>query len=365
MEVGVVGGVTWLFGHQQGRPRLLHLDREGGLAATEVPLADAELGAASGAEIWLYAPGRGAELPARWLAVDVAEVDAPAPGPVEALALEGPSWATAFAVGSERALLVLGSPEAARLVVLDRRTRAPVGPPRSLPVGMVPQRAFCGARRCGLVAIRDEGGGPARRLVLLATDGVGEAVETPLAPGWIGAVAVDAAGDRVVVAWDDHEGVKARVVAREELAPGEILGAPRGARARPGLALLPGPAGPRLALARSRDWWSAPVEGRGLGAPLAIGGRGALLGAALADGVVWLDIDARVELVSGMHLADTTLAAGFTPASGEPSRRTLLSAPEEVAVHLLTRPGRAAALVVPEGGAGSGPRLYPLRGPCP
>jgi len=228
----------------------------------------------------------------------------------------------------------------------------------------VPLGAVCDARRCGVVAIRDEGGGPQRRLVLVTTDGVREPAETQLAPGWIGAVELDATGDRVVVAWEDLERVHVRVVARAGLTPGEIFTAPGDARARPGVALLKGPS-THLAAARSGGWWSAPLgAGGSLGGPREIGGPGVLLGASLADGLVWLDIDARVELVSGMHLADTRIAAGFTPWRGAPTRWRVLSAADELQIHLLTRPGRAAVLVVPQGDT-LGPRFYPLREPCP
>lgn len=364
-EVGVAGGVTWLYGHQRERPLLLHLDRRGDLAMTEAPLADAERGAVFGAQLWLYAPGRG-DLPARWSSVDVTEADAPAPGPVETLALAGPSSAAAFAVGSERALLVLRSVEVTSMVVVDRTTRAPVGAPQPLPAGMVPLGAVCDARRCGVVAIRDEGGGPERRLVLVTTDGVREPAETQLAPGWIGAVKLDTTGERVVVAWEDLGRVHVRVVARAGLIPGEIVTVPGDARARSGVALLRGPSSTHLAAARSGDWWSAPIgEGGSLGGSRGVGGPGVLLGAPLSDGLVWLDIDARVELVSGMHLADTSIVAGFAPWQGAPTQGSLLSAADELQVHLLTGPGRAAVLVVPNAGQLVGPRFYPLRGVCP
>jgi hypothetical protein len=375
IEVGVAGGANWLFGYAESDAALLRLGAAGELARTPVPLRNTQAAATLGDRIYLYAP-REAEpaAPPRWTVVDATDPDAPRVG--EALPLELPAthtYPSAFAVGARRAVLVVGY-EPRALVSVDPRTRRAVGAPHVLAPGTLPVQASCGDDRCAVLAIRDEGGGPARRLVALRADPEGRVTEELLAPGWIGAPHVAVHGERVLVAWSEHAGVRLRALDRTGRALGPAHAPPAGGQE----ALLAGLARPRLALGGRDGWSAAEVADDGSTGPLrALAGasHAFLTGATLADGLAWASISGEVgydELGSSgimMHSWSTRIVGGFAANDGATSSTSLVttggSGRGGFGVWVLVRDGRAAVLTVPQGEAyGEPSRLFSLRAPC-
>lgn len=382
IDIGVAAGTRWLFGYAGGDAVLARLGPAGELALTPAPLRNAQAAAIEGDRIWLYAP-RESDAPARWTAIDVADPDAPRTGAVTPVGLSAQySFAGAFAVGRRRAVVVFGLADARALAVLDTTTGALVRPPTPLEQGTLPVQAFCADDRCGVVAIRDEGGGPSRRLIVLrATDGA--VAEELLAPDWIGAVHVMPSRDRVLVLWDEQAGLRLRALDRTGRPLGPAVGPPAGPSPQSYRGeLLPGLAAPRLAVGERGRWSVAALGPDATPGPLrAVAGaeHPFFTGATLDDGLAWASISGDVSYdelgPSGpmVHSWRTRVSAGFLADDGASHHSEVVSTGGAgrggFGVWVLVRPGRAAVLTVPEGDArgwpGNEARLSSLRAPCP
>lgn len=383
INLGEVAGVTWLFGYAAGDAVLARLGRAGELATTKVPLHNAQAGAIDGDAIWLYAPRESDAIPTRWAAVDVRDPDAPVTGPVEPLQVGARlDYAVSLAVGTRRALVVTGVPDEREMVLLDRATRAAVAPPHAPGKGFLPVASFCDDARCAVVAVTDEGGGPERRLVVIRVLADGAREQEPLAPGWIGLPHAADLGDRVVVAWPDHDGASLRALDRWGRTVGPIEHVPKASYA-PSEALLAADGRAALALGGRDGWTVRPIgPDAALGPPRTIPGTPLhfLLGAPLVDGLAWINVggDVRYEEIghSGAmtHAWHSSVVAGFLPDGDAPVTRTEISSsggPGRGGLDpfLLVRPGAASVLVVPRGDAqtfsADTATLTPLRTPCP
>jgi len=374
IHLGEAGGVTWLYGHVGGEAALARLDAAGGLATTGVPLREVQAGALDGDQIWLYAPRAAGEAASRWLAVDVRDPDAPVVGPVAPLQVGARlDEAAAFAVGPRHAVLVAGALDDRELILLDRRTRAAVAPPHPLGPGFAPVHASCGADGCAVVAVTDEGGGPARRLVVVRVRADGTRDQEPLAPAWVGRPHAAAAGDRVVVVWPDAGGVSLRALDRDGRPVGPAVPVSKDSPSGPAT-LLAADGRVVLALAGRAGWSVAALGPDAAPGPLrAVPGapHSFLLGAPLVDGLAWVNVGGDVHL-DMIHTWRSEVVAGFLPADGAaPTHRSLASAggPGRGGLdpQLLVRPGAAAVLLSPRGDALGEFRgqLAPLRAPCP
>lgn len=381
LVLGESAGVSWLFGYAAGKAVLVHLGRDGGLALTDVPLHNAQVGAVAGARIWLYAPGESPTVPTRWTAIDVGDPDAPITGPVVPVKLGAKfDHAVMLAVDTRRALVIVGPPDDRELVLLDTTTHAAIAPPHALGAGFEPVHAWCADDRCAVVGITDEGGGPARRLVVIRVRADGTREPEQLAPGWIGQPHAGAQGDRVIVTWQDEDGLAYRALDRWGRPLGPAVPVPW-ARDRPirGDTLLHADGAVMLAVGEHRRW---SVAALGQGSTIAAfrelpGATGFLLvGAPLGDGLAWVNIDGDVsydEMGPGVmtHSWRSQAVAGFLPTTGAPTRIDVASGGDGgrggFEPLMLVRPGAAAALVVPRGDASHfhTPVLAPLRAPCP
>ncbi|MCB9701015.1 MAG: hypothetical protein H6711_03925 [Myxococcales bacterium] len=383
LDLGTIAGVRWLFGYSAGAAVLAHLGPTGDLALTPVPLHNAQIGASSGARIWLYAPRESATTPTRWTAIDVGDPEAPTLGPIEPLTLGAElDYAAALAVGQGRALVVAGTLERHQIVAVDTARRRAVGPPIDMGAGFLPVYASCEVDRCAVVAVLDEGGGPARRLAVVRVDARGRHTQELLAPEWVSQPHAAAGGDRWFVQWQDHEGTKLRALDRagQPLAPARAVPWPKDRWIR-GDALLAGDDEVVLALG-DRERWSVasvgPDAALGPFRALPEATRYFLVGAPLADGLAWINIDGDVsydEIGEGsgvmVHSWRAAAIAGFLPATGDPPPTIPVASGGGPGrggfdVFLLTRPGAAAALAVPRGDASdfARPTLTQLRVPC-
>lgn len=382
IDVGVAAGHGWLFGYTKFEAALIGLGPAGELALTKVPLQNTQAAAVAGERIYLYAPREGADVPARWTVVDVAEPDAPRTGAVTPVGIAAElSFASAFAVGRRRAVVVYGLREASELALLDAATGAAVREPAPLERDLLPIKAFCADDRCGVVAIRNEGGGPARRLVMLRAATEGPIEHELLGQDWVGEVHVVEAGERVFVQWSGHEGSTIEVFDRagRPLAPA-FEPAEGSAQATFSGELLGGLAAPVLAFGERGRWSIAALADSGAPGPLRVV-PGAVhyffTGASLDDGLAWASISGNVSYdeigKSGamVHSWQTRITAGFFAADGTEHHSDVVTTGGPgrggFGVWVLVRPGRAAVLTVPEGDArqwaGAG-KLFPLRGPC-
>jgi hypothetical protein len=381
IDIGVAGGASWLFGHAGGKAALLGLGRAGELAVTPVPLQNTQAAAIEGPRIWLYAPRELPDVPARWTAIDVGDPDAPRTGAVTPVAIAARlSFASAFAVGRRRALVVYGLDDGRELALLDTATGAAVRT-AALERDLQAKQAFCADDRCAAVAIRAESSGPGRRLVVLRASA--DAVEDELlAPDWVGEVHVVEAGERVIVQWSGHEGPRLRALDRAGRPLGPAIAAADPSRSFHRCELLPGPAGPVLALGERGRWSFAALAADATPGPLraATGAKHYFLtGVGLDEGLAWASISGDVSYDelgdSGamVHSWRTRITAGFTGHDGSEHHADIVSAGGPgrggFGVWVLVRPGRAAVLTVPEGDAsdlgGERARLFPLRAPCP
>jgi hypothetical protein len=380
IALGEVAGATWLFGYASEGAVLARLDRAGGLAKLKVPL-DAQAGAIDGDAIYLYASRQGDDAPTRWLTVDAGDPDAPQLGAVEALQVGATvDYAAGLGVGAERALVITGHIDARELVVLDRRTRSAVTPPHPLGGGFLPVHTFCDRDRCAVIGVADEGGGPARRLVVIRALADGTREQEQLAPGWIGQPHAAELGDSVIVAWPGDGGLFLRALDR--------WGRPRGPavkQAQPDVppgreALLHADGAVALAIGGGDGWSFAPVAPDatvGKFSKISAARRSFLLGAPLDDGLAWIDVGGDVDYSqlgdSGawIHSWRSAASAGFVPASGAPPVHHDIAAGGGGGrggfdPYMLVRPGTASALVVPRGDADGFEQtvLAPLRIPC-
>lgn len=384
LAVGEAGGVTWLFGQFDNHsPVLAHLAADGTLAAAAVPLA-AQAGAIAGASVWLYAPRRSDEVPARWVSVDVGDPEHPVVGAVAPLLVDGVTLtdAAAFAVSERRALLVTGERAARQLILLDPATRAAVAPPHALGEGFDPLHAACTADSCVVVAMTDDETHTHQRLVVLRVLPDGSSEREPLAPVWAGRPHAADLGDRVIVSWPDEHDLNLHVLDRQGRSVGPTVPVPwdsdhwnrKTALLRAGGAVM-------LAIAETDDRWSvAPVGPHGtIGPRRRIPGADLqnLVGVPMDDGLVWLGFGGEVShnefgssVLTQTWRAEVT--GGFLPISGDPAPlRQFVRGDGDgdgrFEPHILVRPGAAAALIVPRGDADhdSDPVLVPLRAACP
>ncbi len=381
IALGEAGGVTWLFGHAAGEAALAHLGPDGALALTRVPLRDAQAGAIAGARIWLYASRESDTAPTRWTSVDISDPDAPIPGPVVPVKVGAKlDHATTLAVGARRALVITGMPDDRELVLLDPATNAAIAPPHALGPGFAPTHAFCEVDRCAVVGVTDEGGGPARRLVVIRTLADGTREQELLAPGWIGQPHAARHDDHVIVTWTDHDGLRLRALDPRGRPVGPAMAVPWD-RSRPirDHTLLHADGAVMIAVDEGARWAVAPVgPTRTPGAFRELPGASGhlLVGAPLDDGLAWVEIGGEVnyeDIGDGMmiHWWQSRAVGGFLPADGAVTRIDLASGAGDgrggFQAFMLTRPGAAAALVLPRGDARSShqPVFADLRRPCP
>lgn len=382
INLGDIDGVSWLFGYAAGDAVLAHLAPDSTLATIKVPLHNAQAGAIDGSKIWLYAPKESNDVPTRWTAIDVSDPDRPVTGDVVPLTVGARlDYADALAVGPRRALVITGVPDERELVLLDPATRAAVAPPQTLGKGFEPVHAFCADDRCSVVAIADEGGGPTRRLVVVRVLADGAREQELLAPDWIGQPHAAELADEVIVAWPEREGLKIRAL--------DLWGRPRGP-ATPvpwdskkyirHTNLLASHAGVVLAIGE-RERWSVTTIGPGaVPGPLReipASPRYFLVGAPLDDGLAWINLGGDVsyeELGRGVmtHFWQAEAVGGFLPTTGDPTPPLPVGSGSGggrggLEPFVLTRPGAAAALLVPRGDADnfSDPSFTPLRTLCP
>lgn len=380
IDVGHIGGVSWLFGYADGDAVLAHLGPRATLVRTPVPLHNARLAAREGPRIWLYAPDEGApDAPSRWTAVDVADPEAPITGAVQPVTLgETHTGATAFAVGSRRALVVADD----ALIVIDTAARKPVRASTALGPGFAPVHASCDVEHCAVIGVSDEGGGPTRRLVVHRAGPDGAVEREQLAPGWISEPYATVSGGRTFVLWSDDDGPKLRALDARGRPVGPVLAPPDAARFERE-ALLPGELAPRVGLLAGGLWSVAAIDRTALGPLRELPGANLyrLGGVALDDGLVWIGVDADVsydEMGPGgptTHSWRSRVVAGFLSddAATAPTSAELAASGGGgrggLEVFTLFRPGAAAALIVPRGDAsshaGERARMVPLRTPCP
>jgi hypothetical protein len=380
--LGEAAGITWLFGAASGDGVLAHLGPDGALALTRVPLHDAQVGAVAGARIWLYAPRESDAVPTRWTSVDIRDPDAPIPGPVVPVKVGAKfDAATLLAVGTRRALIITGVPDDRELVLLDPLTNAAIAPPHALGRGFAPVHAFCEVERCAVVGVTDEGGGPARRLVVIRTLADGTREQELLAPGWIGQPHAGRHDDHVIVTWTDRDGLRLRALDQGGRLAGPTLAVPWDSRRTLRNDTLLHADGAVMIALGERGRWSVASVGpkRTPGAFRELPGAAGhlLVGAPLDDGLAWVDIDGEVtydEIGDGImaHWWRSRAVGGFLPAADGAATQIDLAAGAGdgrggLQAFMLTRPGAAAALVVPRGDAISfhKPVFTPLRLPCP
>ena len=126
LRTGDTAVVTASAPHAEGDAHNHHCDirlRPGGLALTRVPLHNAQVGAVADARIWLYAPRESEVVPTRWTTIDVRDPDAPITGPVVPVKVGAKlDYADTLAVGSRRALVIVGGSGERELVLLDPTT---------------------------------------------------------------------------------------------------------------------------------------------------------------------------------------------------------------------------------------------------
>ncbi|APR79111.1 Hypothetical protein A7982_04458 [Minicystis rosea] len=384
LVAGTIAGVTWLVGISADGPALAHLGPTGEIALTKVPLAHADAAAVDGESIWLYELSQKGVGPARWTVVDVRDPDAPVFHPPVAVpsnvTLDAP---VALAVGTGRALLVTGTLAARELVLLDTAKHAPVRPPVVMDNGFLPTHAFCGGAHCAVVGVANEGGGPERRLVVVrfAPDGTTEREQ--LAPGWISAVRAAESPQRVIFLWSDEGGTRLRALdlRGHPVGPATIVPPNTSTKIRGEPRLIPTEGAPLFASLQHDRWAVAPIAPDAtLGAFREVPGAALpfFTGALLDDGLAWASLggDVRYRQVgpSYIHTWTSRVVSGFVSTSStEDHSASELSAGfgdgrAGFEVFVLTRPGRAATLVVPRGDATLSPsgksRAHTLRVPC-
>ena len=379
--LGDIDGVTWLFGYAGGEAVLAHLAADDTLATIKVPLHNAQAGAIEGPRIWLYAPKESAEIPTRWTSVDVTDPDRPILGDVVPLTLGARlDYADVLAVGTRRALVITGVPDDRQLVLLDTATRTSVRQPHPLGTGFEPVHASCDVDRCAVIAITDEGGGPERRLVVVRALADATLEVERLAPDWIGQPHAARRGDQILVAWPDRDGVRLRALDHHGRILGPIVPVPWDSkRWIRDVTLLHADGDVTLAIGERERWSVAtvgPLAALGPLRELPGTGRYFLTGAPLADGLAWINVGGDVtydEMGPGVmtHSWRSEVVAGFLPTTGDPPPPQTLASDGGggrggFEAHVLTRPGAAAALVVPRGDADnfSAPVFAPLRIPC-
>jgi hypothetical protein len=381
LMLGEAAGVTWIFGYAAGDAVLAHLGLDGGLALTRVPLHNAQVGAVADARIWLYAPRESEAVPTRWTTIDVRDPDAPITGPVVPVKVGAKlDYADTLAVGSRRALVIVGGSGERELVLLDPTTHAAIAPPHALGAGFEPVHAWCADDRCAVVGITDEGGGPARRLVVIRVRADGTHEQELVAPGWIGLPHAAARGDHVIVSWKDDDGLAVRALDRRGHPLGPAIPVPWDSNRRiRGDTLLHADGAVMLAVGELGRWSVAAFGQDATPGPFRElpGATGFLLvGAPQGEGLAWINVDGDVsydEMGPGVmtHFWRSRAVAGFLPASGAPTQVELASGAgggrggfEPL---MLVRPGAAAALVVPRDDAAdfSTSVLVRLRLPCP
>jgi hypothetical protein len=383
LDIGLIAGVRWLFGYVSYDAVLVHLGPSGEPALTKVPLDNPLVAAVERERIWLYACSQiGTPVTARWTSIDVSNPDRPTTGPVVPVRTGARrDYASAFAVGAGRALLVTSPEEGSELLLLDTATRAVMRAPFPLGKGFLPVRAFCDGDRCAVVAVVNEGGGPGRRLVVVRAAPDGAVVEEQLAPGWVSDVRSAEIGDQVILSWGEQDGYELRALDRRGLPVGPAVAVPwdRSRRIRSDV-LLQGDGAVLLALGERDRWSVAPVgPGAALGPFRDVPGAGlyGLAAAPLDDGLAWASVggDVSYETVGDVHFHTWkgTVVVGFAPASdaGAPSNAVVASGANlgrgGYEVFMLTRPGAAGVLVVPRDDALSSldhRRFVLLRAPC-
>lgn len=370
-------GVTWLYGQAAGGPALAHLGADDRLALTPVPLR-AEAGAAAGDRVWLYT----AEAPTRWLSVDVSDPERPVPGAVAALTTGARQDAAAvFAVGPRRAVVVVGPRFEFELVLLDTATHAAVAPPHPLGVSFGPLAAACGDDGCFVLAVDSPGDDIASHLVVLRVLPDGAREQEEVARDWSGQLHVARRGEQVLALWSTLEGIRLRALDREGRLLGPVVSVPWDSKRKireTGLFHADGAV--VLAVGEQSRWSVAVVGPHGNLGPLrelAGADRRFLAGAPLDDGLAWINVGEAArpdEPGAGVltRALEIEAVGGFLPTTGEPGRPTSVvlddsGVPGGHALHVLTRPGAAAALVVPRGelAAATRPVLTPLRASCP
>lgn len=378
IELGEAAGVTWLFGYADSDAVLAHLGADGGLAPfTKVPLHNAQAGAVAGDKIWLYAPRESDTVPTRWTAIDVRDPDAPVVGPVVPVKTGAKhDYAQMLAVDARRALVIVGFADDSELVLLDPSTHTAIAPPHPLGKGFEPVHAMCADDRCAVVGVTDEGGGPDRRLVVIRVLADGTSEQELLAPGWIGQPHAAEHGDQLLVTWTDDDGLNMRALDLRGRPAGPVTPVPW-ARDLRNDTLLHADGIVMLAVGERGRWDIAALGPNTTPGPFRElpGARGYfLVGAPLGDGLAWVNVDGDVsydEMGPVMtHSWHSRAVGGFLPTEGAPTQQDLASGSDGgrggFQAYILTRPGAAAALVVPRDDAMNfhQPVFAPLRAPC-
>lgn len=366
VALGDHDGITWLFGHAGGEPVLAHLGADDRLALTPVPLADVTAGTIAGGHIWLAS----ATPSARWLAVDIRDPERPVAGaivPVTTGARDDAPFA--LAVGARRALALLGPRGALDLVLVDTATWTPVAAPQPLDLTFRPLHSFCGADNCSVLGVDHEPElEPPNGIVVLRTLPDGTRERERVGADWIGDPAVARHGEQRLVAWPTRDGVRVRALDGDghPLAPAVPVPWDSKRELRE-LRLFHAGGAVVLALAEEDRWSVAPVGPHGNPGPLrALPGatRHSLFAAPLADGLAWINLGEDVladdpgESLVMIRSWRVDAVGGFLPnevARGvvdEPTPATPLAVVEgggrgRLEAHVLTRPGAAAALIVP------------------
>lgn len=375
LDVGLAGGVTWLYGSAGRTGALAHLGPTGELVLTPTPFA-ADLVAVEGSRLWLYIGGKiDPVVPARWAAVDVGDPAAPVVGPVLPLQFRVQhDYPEALAVGRRRALLVTGQRAAPELVVLDTATRTAVAPAVVAGKDFEAALATCDDEHCAVIAVHWEGEPSERRLVVVRAGPDGALEREHLAPGWSATPHAVFVEGGVLVAWNSHAGPRLRALDRRGRPVGPAVAPPPGPTyVRE--ALLVSDGAPLLGLATKERWFVASVgPGAALGPLRELPGAEQywLFGAPQGDGLAWAGIREHVDYSDGLHFWQSHVIGGFLPAAGRPAQppTTLASDGGDgrggFHVHMLARPGMAAAVVAPHGDAGSAARvrMFALRTPC-
>lgn len=377
VALGEHGGVTWLYGLSAGQPVLAHLGADDRLALTPVPLPHAETGAIADGRIWLYASSPSP----RWLSVDITDPERPVPGAVDPVTLDASvPHPVKLTVGRSRALALLGAFDQLELVLLDTATRTNVAPAHALAPTFRPHYTSCSGDDCSIVAVdHAPGAEPARQIVVLRVAPDGTREQEQLASEWRGEPRVARHGDQILVAWLAAGGVRLRALDRSGHPLAPSVPVPWDSK-RPihDLRLFQADGAVVLAVAEDDRWSVAPVGPHGNPGPLrALTGATlrSLYAAPLGDGLAWINVGDDFDPAEvGAGVLTSALQAevlgGFLPTTGDATPpRSLAGAcvgGPRLEPHLLTRPGAAAALIVPRGHSDdfAGPTLALLRATC-
>lgn len=361
VALGDHGGVTWLYGQSAGNPVLAHLGADDRLVLTPVPLENAEAGTIADGRIHLFA----ASPAPRWLSVDITDPERPVVGTVDPVTtgarVDRP---LALAVGRSRALALVGGPDGLDLVLLDTATRTAVAPPHPLAPTFRPRSTFCGADSCSVVAVdHAPGAEPAHQIVVLRVLPDGTREQEQLATEWRGDPHIARHGDQILVAWLARGGVRLRVLDRDGRPTAPSVPVPWDSK-RPidDIRLFQADGAVVLAVAEEARWSVALIGPHGnAGSPRELPGaiHRSLHAAPLADGLAWINVGDDfdpAEVGAGVLTSawQAEAVGGFLPTSGDPAPPTSLAGactdgPGGLEPHLLTRPGAAAALIVPRG----------------